>query len=187
MIVVGGSLGGCEALCVLLERLPADFPLPIAVALHRHRDSDGMLQPVVQRASRLIVVEPDDKIRAEPGHVYLCPPDYHLLVDEDCLAVSTDELVNFARPALDVLFDSAAAVLGRRAIAVVLSGAGFDGAAGARRIAKAGGIVLVQRPTGATGPWMPAAAIAASRTRHVFELERLAAVLLRLARRRTAR
>lgn len=185
MIVVGGSLGGCEALCEILARLPKDFPLPIAVVLHRHRDSDGMLQPVVQRSSPLPVLEPDDKVEWRPGHIYLCPPDYHLLLDEGRrLTLSTDNPVNFARPALDVLFESAAAVLGRRAIAIVLSGAGSDGAAGARQITRAGGIVIVQQPKSAPGPWMPTAAQSASGTRHVMTLDRIAAALPRLARRR---
>lgn len=181
MIVIGGSLGGCDALCEILSRLPPNFSPPIAVVLHRHRDSDGMLLPVVQRATSLPVVEVEDKDPIEPGHVYLCPPDYHLMLDRDCFSLSTDDLVNFARPSVDVLFESAAEWLQQRAIAIVLTGAGSDGAAGAKTIIDRGGIVIVQDPSTCEGPWMPTAAIAATQTPHVLSLKQIAEQLTKLA------
>jgi two-component system chemotaxis response regulator CheB len=164
--------------------LPADFPLPLAVALHRHRESDGLLAPLLQKSCVLPVGEVDDKEPIVAGRVYVCPADYHLLIDDGCFSLSTDDLVNFARPAIDVLFESAAEWHGPATVAVILSGAGFDGAAGARRVRERGGLVLVQKPDTAESPWMPAAAISATQTRHVLTLERIAAVLVRLARRR---
>ena len=173
MIVIGGSLGSCDVLEHLLRGLPANFPLPIAVTLHRHRQSEGLLTPVLQRASVLPVSEAEDKHPWEPGHIYVCPADYHLLLDERCLSLSIDEPVNFARPSIDVLFESAAEWLGSKAIAVTLSGSGSDGAAGAKKMAEA--------------PWMPAAVIASSKTRHVMSVERISQSLVRLARWRTRR
>lgn len=184
MIVIGGSLGGCEAVGAIVRHLPTDFPLPIAVVLHRHRESDGVLVPVLQGMSPLPIVEVEDKMKWEPGKVYICPADYHLLLDDGCFSLSTDDLVNFARPSIDVLFDSAAEWHGPGTIAIVLTGASSDGSSGARNIQSRGGLVIVQDPATAEGPWMPTAAIAATQTRHVMPLAEIAPALLRLAKRR---
>lgn len=182
MIVIGGSLGGCDALKAILGRLPADFPHAIAVALHRHKDSGGMLLPMLQRGCVLPVVEVEDKEPIQPGRVHLCPADYHLMIEGDALALSTDDLVNFARPSIDVLFESAAEWQGPHAVAVILTGAGTDGSRGAQRLAAAGGTVLVQDPQGAEGPWMPGATIASTPGAQVLSLSAIAARLLLLPR-----
>lgn len=182
MIVIGGSLGGCDALHEILVRLPASFPCPIAVALHRHRESEGMIAPILQRGNALPVTEVEDKDPIQPGRVYLCPSDYHLLIDRDCFALSTDELVNFARPAIDVLFESAAEWYAEKAVAVLLTGSGADGARGVRAIEDRGGTVIVQDPKTAEGPWMPTAAIAATQRPQVLTLTEIAAALIALTR-----
>ena len=182
MIVMGGSLGGCDALCRILARLPGDCSLPIAVVLHRHRDSGGMLQPEVQRWTPLEVCEVEDKMRIEPRHVYLCPPDYHLMIDDGCFSLSSDDPVHYARPSIDVLFESAADWLGPSAIAVVVSGAGSDGSAGAKKLQARGGTVIVQTPATAEGLWMPSASIASTGTTHVLTLPQIAEKLTHLAR-----
>ena len=184
MIVIGGSLGGCDALHEILVRLPASFPLPIAVVLHRHRESEGMLVPILQRGCALPISEAEDKDPIQPGRVYLCPSDYHLLIDHDRVTLSTDDLVNFARPAIDVLFESAAEWYRESAIAVVLTGSGADGAKGARCIEDRGGKVVVQDPNTAEGPWMPAAAIAATESPIVLSLPEIAASLIAFTKRR---
>jgi two-component system chemotaxis response regulator CheB len=158
--------------------------MPIAVVFHRHRQSEGLLTPVLERASVLPVSEVEDKSAWEPGHVYVCPADYHLTLDDGCFSLSIDEPVNFARPSIDVFFDSAAEWLGSKAIAVTLSGAGSDGAAGAKKIREAGGLVIVQDPKTAEAPWMPAAVVAATKTRHLLPVAEIAPVLVKLARRR---
>lgn len=179
MIVIGGSLGGCEALREILVRLPAAFSLPIAVVLHRHRDSDGMLVSVLQRGCALPVSEVEDKDPINAGRVYLCPADYHLLIDNGCFALSTDDLINHARPSVDALFESAAEWKHRDTIAVVLTGAGSDGARGAQRVQECGGTVLVQDPKTAEGPWMPGAAIAVTQSPLVLTLEQIAESLIK--------
>lgn len=181
MIVVGGSLGGTSALREILKRLPEDFPLPIAVVLHRHRDSESLLVPVVQRDSNLPVSEADDKEPIEAGRVYLAPANYHMLFEDNTLALSTDEPVNFARPSVDVLFDSAAEWMRRNLVAVILSGSGSDGAKGARHVEECGGVVLVQEPGTAEAMWMPAAAIAATKGARVMGLPAIAEELVRIA------
>ncbi len=180
MIVIGGSLGGCDALKEILRRLPAAFPHAIAVALHRHKDSGGMLMPMLQRGCALPVAEVDDKDEIRPGRVHVCPADYHLMIEGGSFALSTDDLVNFARPSIDVLFESAAEWQGARAVGVILTGAGSDGSRGAQRIGAAGGLVLVQDPAGAEGPWMPGATIASTPGAHVLSLSAIAEKLLQL-------
>jgi two-component system chemotaxis response regulator CheB len=181
MIAIGGSLGGMKAVREILCRLPRDFSLPIAVVLHRHRDGDEMLRTFLEQDCLLPVGEVVDKDAIEGGRVYLCPPDYHLLMDDGCFALSTDDALNFARPSIDVFFESVAEWAGKRAVAVVLSGGGFDGAKGAKRIQAAGGLVIVQDPTTAEAQWMPAATIAATQSKHVMNLEQIAASLIELA------
>lgn len=181
MIVVGGSFGAMDALCEILRDLPPGFPLPIVVVLHRHRDSVGLMQPIIQRSSLLPVVETEDKNAIEPGRVYLGPPDYHLLIDEGCLSLSTDEPVSFARPSIDVLLESAAEVAGGRTIAVILSGGGSDGSQGAKLVAQRGGTVIVQEPATSPAPWMPAATISAVPSCRVLPLSKIAPELRRIA------
>jgi two-component system chemotaxis response regulator CheB len=187
MIVVGGSLGGTGALREILRRLPADFPLPIAVVLHRHRDSEALLVPIVQRDCLLPVGEADDKEPIEAGRVYISPADYHLLVEQDAFALSTDELVNFARPSVDVLFESAAEWRRGSVVALVLSGSGSDGARGAKRVEECGGTVLIQDPRTAEAMWMPGAAIAATKGAQVLDLPGIADALARIGSSRLKR
>lgn len=181
IIVIGGSLGGTEALRTILTRLPREFSVPIAVALHRHPDSGDLLAPILQKGCALTVKEAEDKIPFAAGGVYLAPPDYHLLVDGDRLALSLDEPVNFARPSIDVLFESAAEWKGHEVVAVVLTGSGSDGAAGAQRISQQGGTILVQDPVSAEGPWMPLAAMDASKPPQAYSLEQIADRLIAMA------
>lgn len=183
MIAIGGSLGGTDALREVLRRLPADFPLPIAVTLHRHKESESLLVPMLQQGLALPVVEVEDKEPIAPGHVYLCPPDYHLMVDQGCFMLSTDDLVNFARPSLDVLFESVAEWCRAKTVVVVLTGGGTDGSRGALRAHELGGTVLVQDPRTAEGPWMPLATLGTVPTAHTLTLPQIADALLARVRK----
>jgi two-component system chemotaxis response regulator CheB len=183
MIVIGGSLGGCAALREVLGRLPADFPLPIAVVLHRHRESEDLLVAVVQRGCALPVGEAEDKEPIRGGRVILAPADYHLLIDEGAFALSTDDLVNHARPSVDALFESAAEWQRQGVMAVVLTGSGSDGARGARRVEERGGTVLVQDPKTAEGLWMPTAALAAAPNARALSLAGIADAMIAFAAR----
>src|SRR5687768_13898610 len=112
IIVVGASLGGLQALEIFVSGLPAGFSVPVAIVQHRSPDAGDLLRRLLQRHSALRVREPNDKEVIAAGHVYLAPPDYHLIVDSDAFSLSTDAPVSYARPAIDVLFDSAAAAYG---------------------------------------------------------------------------
>jgi two-component system, chemotaxis family, protein-glutamate methylesterase/glutaminase len=180
LIVVGGSWGGMRALAVVLESLPEGFDIPIAVAQHRPVSTDEMLEQVLARRSKLEVVAATDKEPISPGHVYVAPADYHLIVEPGHLALSTDAPVEFSRPSVDVLFESAADAYGPRAVGVILTGANQDGAAGLARIAAAGGYTVAQDPATAECGEMPAAAIARGAARRVLSLDRIGPFLAEL-------
>jgi two-component system chemotaxis response regulator CheB len=163
LIVIGTSWGGLDALRRLLANVPDEVDVPIAIAQHRSPESlGGAFETNVQRAVARRVREVDDKDAIERGRIYVAPPDYHLLVERGSFALSTDERVQFARPSIDVLFESAADAYGAGVIGVVLTGANDDGAAGLRRIADRGGTAIVQDPATAERRAMPDAAIAAA-------------------------
>ncbi len=170
IVVAGASMGGRNAISVLLRSLPPDFPLPIAIVMHRTRHGDQL-----ERTLGVLSVEDKDELR--PGRAYLAPPDYHLLVQEDGFALSTEDKVRNSRPSIDVLFESAAEAFGPAVIAVVLTGANEDGARGARRIKQCGGAVICQDPRTAESPIMPAAAIEAAQPEHVLALEEIGPML----------
>lgn len=171
IIVIGTSLGGLNALTHLLKRLPESLPVPVAIVQHRGVGDERTLAALLNRDSRLRVLDAEDKMPIAPGHVYLAPPDYHLLVETDgTLALSTDPPVRSARPSIDVLFESAAHAYGPGAIAVVLTGASADGADGLRCIKERGGLAVVQDPSSAECAIMPAAALAAAPVASVLPL-----------------
>lgn len=181
-IVLGVSTGGVAALKQVLPALPADFGLPLLIVIHMSRDSDDGLAVLLDSLSAIRVKEADEGERLEPGVAYLAPADYHLLVGQDhCLALSTDAPVNFARPSIDVLFESAARVYGPQLIGVILTGAAQDGAEGLSRIKQAGGYALVQDPADAEMDSMPRSALARVPADRLVRLSELAQSLLDLA------
>ncbi|MET0413878.1 MAG: chemotaxis protein CheB [Polyangiaceae bacterium] len=179
IVVIGCSLGGLNALQLILRGLPAGFATPIVLVQHRGKHPDEALSRLLGAHCALTVREPLDKERIESGHVYIAPADYHLLVERGTLALSTEAPINYARPAIDVLFESAAESYGAGVIGVVLTGANHDGAAGAARIQARGGRLLVQDPNGAESRPMPLAAIAATGVSPT-PLERIAQALVEL-------
>lgn len=181
MIVLGASLGGTSALRGILRVLPPDFALPLVAVLHRHRESDDALIDVLRKDSRVPVREACDKDPIPAGCLTVAPADYHLLVEAGHFSLSVDEPVQFARPSIDVLFESAADEWADRTIAVVLTGANQDGARGAARIRERGGIVIVQDPTTAESPVMPAAALFTAGADYVVPVEAMAELLQKLA------
>jgi two-component system chemotaxis response regulator CheB len=181
LVVIGASWGGLHALEHVLTGLPNDFQTPIAIAQHRAVDSgSGALPRMLSVRSGLDVREAGDKDTIERGRVYVAPPDYHLLVEGDGFALSVDEQVQYSRPSIDVLFDTAADVYGDRLIGVVLTGANEDGAYGLTRVKRRGGVTIVQDPETAEKRTMPDAAIATGAADRVAPLDRVAALLVEL-------
>jgi two-component system, chemotaxis family, protein-glutamate methylesterase/glutaminase len=184
VVVVGTSLGGLSAMKVLLSGLPREFRPPIVIVQHRGKTADDALVELLRKQTPLPVSEPNDKELLEARHVYIAPADYHLLVEPKSLALSTEAPVNYARPSIDVLFESAAETHGSGVIGVVLTGANEDGATGAARIKQRGGVVLVQDVASAEATAMPAAVIAATSVDKVVPLAELPAVLSDLCLKR---
>jgi two-component system, chemotaxis family, protein-glutamate methylesterase/glutaminase len=158
IVVVGASLGGLHAITELLRDIPADFPTPIAFVQHRSPSAPDTLAKLLRMHSRLHVKEPSDKDPILPGTLYLAPADYHLIIEDHEFALSTGAAVCYARPSIDVLFDSAADAYGAGTIGIILTGANSDGSAGAVRIKKRGGRVIVQDPETAECAVMPRSA-----------------------------
>jgi two-component system chemotaxis response regulator CheB len=182
LIAIGCSMGGMHALQLIFETLPADFCVPIAVVQHRYKTSNEGLPQFLRRHSRLDVVDTLDKQWIRPGTVYLAPANYHLLVERGELSLSVDEKVEYSRPSIDVLFESAAEAYGSGVIGVVLTGANADGARGAAHIKKRGGFVIAQDPKTAESPAMPQAAIEATRVDRILPLDRIGPFLVELCR-----
>jgi two-component system chemotaxis response regulator CheB len=180
VVVIGASLGGFDAVRVVLGGLPATFAAPIVLVQHRMSDSDGLLVDLLGAESLLPVSEPEDKDPMAPGHVYVAPSDYHLLVERGFFSLSTEEPVCHARPSIDVLFQSAADSYGPAAVAVLLTGSNRDGAIGARAVKKAGGRVLVQDPRTAFSPVAPEAALECTVVDSVLALPQIAERLARM-------
>jgi len=162
-VCIGASWGGLKAVGQVLADLPAELDLPIAIAQHRHPDSqEGTLAELLAAQTDRTVLDVEDKMAIEPGYVYIAPPNYHLLVERGSFALSVDERIRFARPSIDVLFETAAHAYGSGVIGIILTGANDDGAHGLARIKKVGGVALIQDPLGAARRTMPDAAIAAT-------------------------
>jgi two-component system, chemotaxis family, protein-glutamate methylesterase/glutaminase len=159
-MVVGSSWGGMESLPTLLQGLSPENRIAVAVAQHRHVASGEELARALQRRSPLRVTEVEDKEPIEPGRIYLAPADYHLLVEDGRFALSTDAHINYSRPSIDVLFESAADAYGERTIGVILTGTGRDGVAGLRRVKERGGLAVVEDPSTAVRGELPGAAAA---------------------------
>jgi two-component system chemotaxis response regulator CheB len=182
VVALGCSRGGLRALQTVLGELPAGFPAALLIVQHRTADGDSRLVELLQRRTRLIVSEPNDKDPIDPGHAYIAPAGYHMLAEPGWIALSTEPPVSFARPSIDALFESVADAFGAHAIAVVLTGASEDGASGAAAIHDAGGSVLVEDPTSAESPTLPGAVISRFEPDAIVPLPEIASTLIRWCR-----
>ena len=180
-VVIGVSAGGIEALKAILSLLPASFPLPIAIVQHRDLRSDGFLAEYLNRLSGLIVSEAEDKEPLCPGHAYLAPAGYHLLIESDrTFSLAVDPRVNYSCPSVDVLFESAADAFADSLIGIVLTGANTDGAKGLKAIKVRRGLAIVQNPETAQAAAMPRAALEATAVDYLVDLQNIAPLLIRV-------
>ena len=186
LIGIGTSLGGSTALQVLLPTLPPDLTAAVVLVFHRAQGSDDTLVRFLRKHCRLPVEEAQDKTPIHPGRLYFAPADYHLLVEDDHFALSTEPPVSFARPSIDVLFESIADVFAARSVGVVLTGAGHDGAAGLSAIKRRGGLTIVQSPASAESSLMPNAALATGMVDKVLPLEEIVPFLTKWGIHRSA-
>lgn len=184
-IVLGASAGGLNAMIGLFSKLPADLPVPIMVVQHTRPDEDSLLPELIGAGTRLNVVEAEDKIEIKPGNIYIAPPNYHLLVeDKHTIALSTEERVNYSRPSIDLLFESAVRVYLSKLVGIILTGANDDGSRGISMIARAGGITIAQSPKSAEFKVMPQAAINTGDVKFVLDIDKMAKFIIELSFKR---
>jgi two-component system chemotaxis response regulator CheB len=170
LVVIGGSAGSIEALRLLLAQVPPTIDAAIVIVVHVTPRLPSLLVSVLGAYTTMPVIEALDKAPLKPGHVFVAPPDYHLLVERDFhLALSRDPTVHFSRPAIDVLFDSAADAGGAKTIGVLLTGGNEDGASGLGRIQAHGGLVAVQDPATSVSPEMPMSGLTTTKPDRVAE------------------
>jgi len=180
-IVIGASAGGLKALTSVLGALPSEFPLPIIIVQHLHPHSDSYLAHILDTKCQLKVKQADEKESIVAGIVYVAPPNYHLLVEEDrTFSLTCEEPVKFARPSVDVLFETAIYAYRNKLIGIILTGANNDGSQGVTKIKKMGGYVIVQAPTTAEADAMPQAAIAATQVDEILPINQIGPYLLQL-------
>lgn len=182
MIAIGASAGGIEAVGTLLRALPPGFPIPVTIVIHLPPNRPSLLPELFARYCALPVREAQDKEPVMPGTVYVAPPNYHLMVEPGgLLSLSCDEPVHFSRPALDMLFESAAMAYRDKLLAILLTGASADGAEGLATVRQLGGAAWVQDPGEAQASIMPLAGINRAGADKVLRLDGLAALLPGLA------
>jgi len=181
-VVIGVSAGGLHALSTVLPALPATFPVPVVVVQHLSPTSDNYSTRYLDSISAIRVKEVDEKEIILPGIVYTAPPNYHVLIEDDMtFSLSVEDRINFARPSVDVLFESAADVYGSGLIGVILTGANNDGSKGLKRIKDAGGLAVVQDPETAEVDGMPRAAIENTTVDRILKLEEVGPFLVQMA------
>ena len=181
IIVVGASAGGVEALQRLVSHFPPDLPAAVFIALHLPAWGLSKLPAILMRTGPLPASHPQDGAPIRNGHIYVAPPDQHLLVNEGYLQLSAGPRENRQRPAVNVLFRSAALAYGPRVIGVVLTGALDDGTSGLWEIKQHGGVAIVQDPSDALFPGMPRSALENVPVDHIAPLDQLASLLVTLA------
>lgn len=158
LVVIGASSGGLDAMLALLPDLAPGYAIPTVLVLHQRANRTSGVPAMLAAHTHLKVIEPDDKQPIEPGHLYVAPPNYHLLVEKErILSLSSEAPVHFCRPAIDLTFETAARAYGRGLVACVLSGSNHDGAEGAREVSRRGGRVYIQDRTEAAVAVMPLA------------------------------
>lgn len=176
-VVIGTSAGGVLALKEVLPALSSTLSVPVVVVLHLPADKKSLLPEMFSATCAVRIVEVEDHEPLGPG-IYFAPPGYHVVVDSrHHLGLTLDEPVNFSRPSIDVLFESAALVFGKRLLGVLMTGASADGAAGLEAIRALGGCVVVQTPATASSGAMPAAALARLVPDHLLDLSDIALLI----------
>ena len=177
IIVIGASAGGVAALPRLLGSLAAHFPAAFFVTLHMAPHSPSLMPLLISRRGLLPAQHPADGAPIRPGHIYVAPPDYHLLLERNVVRLSHGPKENRHRPAIDVMFRSAAEVYGRRVAGVLLTGNLDDGVAGLREIHRHHGLTIVQDPAEAPYPEMPRNALHALAPDHCLNLKQIESLI----------
>jgi two-component system, chemotaxis family, protein-glutamate methylesterase/glutaminase len=173
-VVIGGSAGSFQGIVKILAQLPKNFPVPIIMCLHRLKHVRNGFVEALSLKSALQVVEPFDKESIKKGIVYLAPSNYHMSIElGNHFAMSTEEMVNNSRPAIDITLGTAGYVYRDKLIGILLSGANRDGGLGMKHIKDKGGLTIVQEPTECMIDTMPKAALALTKIDHVLKIDQI--------------
>jgi len=180
-VVIGVSTGGLKVIKAILSVLPSEFALSIIIVMHRHKETDGYLERSLNDECKMQVKQADKKEEIKAGIVYVAPPNYHLLIEDDgTFSMSVEGPVNYARPSVDVVFESAAEVYGEGLIGVILTGANKDGSRGLKMIKKSGGLTIVQTPETSEAAEMSKSAMEAVKPDYVLPLIEIGRLLRKL-------
>ena len=180
-IVIGGSAGSFQGITKILSNLPDNFQLPIIMCLHRLKHVRNGFVEALSIKSIMEVTEPYDKQPVKRGKVYLAPANYHLSIElGQYFSLSTEEMVNNSRPAIDITLETAAYAYRNRLIGILLSGANRDGAWGMKRIKDREGLTIVQDPAECMIDTMPTAAMKLTEIDHVLKIEEIIQFLVEL-------
>jgi len=183
LIVIGGSAGSLQIILNFLAAIPRDFPLPILIVLHRNGVFESNLEELFASRTKAPVKEVEEKELIMPGTIYICPADYHVLLEKDrTFSLDYSERVHFSRPSIDVTFRSAADAFGEELVALLLSGGNADGVDGLQYIKTRGGVAVVQDPATAEVPYMPQQAVTRGEIDFIVPAIEIPAFLLGLAR-----
>jgi two-component system, chemotaxis family, protein-glutamate methylesterase/glutaminase len=156
LVVMGGSSGSLQVIFYVLSQIPARYPVPILLIIHRGNSADSFLLDLLILKSNLPVKEVEEKEKIRPSQIYLAPADYHVLIETDrTFSLDYSEKLNFSRPSIDASFISAASAYGKHLTGILLSGANEDGAEGLREIKALGGHTIIQDPEDAVVNYMP--------------------------------
>lgn len=182
-VVIGASAGGLQALTTLLSPIPENYSIPIMIVQHRAKEEKDLLETVLQHKCKIKVKQADEKEEIKEGFIYIAPPNYHLLVERNkTFSLSSDETVNYSRPSIDVLFETAAEVYKDQLVGIILTGSNNDGANGIKAVFNFNGLTIAQHPGEALFPVMPRASIHTGAVKHTLRLEEIQQFLVQLSK-----
>ncbi len=174
-VVIGASYGGLEAIKLVLNELPSNMGIPVIVVLHIGNNNISTFLELLNRDGKHFVKEVEEDEAIEAGTIYFAPPNYHLQVENEySFSLSTAEKVNFSRPSIDVLFETAAWTFKNRLLGILLTGSNSDGAEGLKTIKEFGGTTIVENPETAFAKTMPLSGIKISTPDYILNLEEIA-------------
>jgi two-component system chemotaxis response regulator CheB len=180
VVAIGASAGGLKALMEVLSRLPADLPVSVLIVQHLDPRHKSLLVELLQRRSQIRIKEAINDEPVVKSVVYIAPPDRHLLLADGKTYLTSTAFVHFSRPSIDLLFESVAASMGGKAIGVILTGSGSDGAMGIKAIKEEGGTTIAQDPESAEHNSMPMSAVATGMVDFVLPLAEIASAIITL-------
>lgn len=181
-VVIGASYGGLEAIKIVLNELPANIEIPVFVVLHIGNNNINTFLALLNKDKKHLVKEVEENEVIKAGTIYFAPPNYHLQVEnESSFSLSTAEKVNFSRPSIDVLFETAAWTFKNGLLGILLTGSNCDGAEGLKTIKEFGGTTIVENPETAFAKTMPLSAVKKSTPDFILDLKNIPKKITELA------